>query len=194
MCTKISRFVHNSEKDPGHRLEISTLHGGKILKTQTFPKLRKAVLGAVRSTFYVAHNEDFLAATDGEGITVFDIAKDTICSHLEFSEDMKLTNALSIKGDRIFAPFDDGSVSIWHASTGSLIRRVPGSKSVSGILKLTNTGAVLVCDRKVIVYQDCKDNGLVKLCEKSLLPLRKSTIRENTEHEVSSKVFRPFES
>ena len=105
---------------------------------------------------------------------------------------MKLTNPLSIRGNRIYAPFDDGSVSVWHTSTGSLVRRVPGGKSASGILRLTNTGAILVFDQKIIVYKDCKDNGLVKLCEKSLLPLRKAASRENVEHEVSSNVIRPI--
>ena len=150
------------------------------------------MLGAVRGSFYVTNNEEFLAVTDGDGITVYDIEKDAVCSNLEFSEDMKLTNPLFIRGNRIYAPFDDGSVSVWHTSTGSLVRRVPGGKSASGILRLTNTGAILVFDQKIIVYKDCKDNGLVKLCEKSLLPLRKAASRENVEHEVSSNVIRPI--
>lgn len=183
-------MVYNSETSPTHRLEISNLQTGKVLKAQSLPKLRKAVVGAaVSGNFYVAHNEQFLAVTDGEGITVYDIEKDIICSHLVFSEDMKLTNPHAIRGNRIYVPFDDGSVSVWHTSTGSLIRRVAGGKSTSGILRLTNTGAVLVFDQKIIVYKDCKDNGLVKLCEKSLFPLRKAASRENVEHEVSSNVF-----
>jgi len=183
-------LVYNSETSPAHRLEISNLQTGKVLKAQSLPKLHKAVVGAaVSGNFYVAHNEQFLAVTDGEGITIYDIEKDIICSHLEFSEDMKLTNPHAIRRNRIYVPFDDGSVSVWHTSTGSLIRRVAGGKSTSGILRLTNTGAVLVFDQKIIVYKDCKDNGLVKLCEKSLFPLRKAASRENVEHEVSSNVF-----